>query len=71
MVSKTTAPNSTRDTRKAVTVKFNNDEWDVIQRGINRIYSDELISKPTAYGYLKWCGLDTILSIENGERWID
>ena len=41
----------------AVTLKFNNEEWERIQRGVKWLYADERISKPTVYGFLKWCGL--------------
>jgi len=49
----------------AVTLKFNDEEWKRIQRGAKWLYADEMISKPTAYRFLKWCGLTVSESLEN------
>ena len=63
-MTKTTATNGKRDNRKAVTLRFNIGEWEEIQRGAEWLYADEMIPKPTAYSFLKWCGLMVSESLE-------
>ena len=65
IVAKTTTPNGKRDNRKAVTLRFNAEEWEEIKIGIKWLYFDNMIPKPTAYSYLKWCGLIFSESLEN------
>ena len=43
--------------RHVVRFEFNDEEWEQVQRGAKWLYADEMISKPTAYRFLKWCGL--------------
>jgi hypothetical protein len=64
-VTKTTASDGKRDNRKAVTLRFNDEEWEDIKIGIKWLYADERISKPTAYRFLKWCGLTVSEALEN------
>ena len=57
----------TNDEEKAgniVSLRFNSEEWGDIQRGAKLLYADEMISKPTAYSFLKWCGLMVSESLE-------
>jgi hypothetical protein len=64
----TTTNKSKENARHFITIRFNNDEWDDIKRGISWLYADEMIPKPTAYGFLKWCGLTASSSLEKRHR---
>jgi hypothetical protein len=48
---------SDKDNGNCVTLKFNAEEWEKIERGAKWLYAEERISKPTPYRYLKWCGI--------------
>jgi hypothetical protein len=50
--------------RHVVRIEFNAEDWEDIKRGINRLYADKMIAKPTAYRYLKWCGLVVSYELE-------
>ena len=47
-----------------ITLRFNDAEWEKIERGTKWLYADKRISKPTTYGFLKWCGLTFSSSLE-------
>ena len=47
-----------------ITLKFNDAEWEKIERGTKWLYADKRISKPTTYRFLKWCGLTVSESLD-------
>ena len=42
---------------RCITLKFNNAEWEEIERGAKCLWDAEVISKPTPYSFLKWLSL--------------
>ncbi len=52
------------DKRNTVALHFGDEEWKQIQSGAKWLYADGQIPKPTAYSFLKWCGLTFALTLK-------
>ena len=65
IMKKLTKDNKNKENaRRCTTLKFNDAEWEEIERGAKWLWAAEVISKPTAYSFLKWCGLTVSALLE-------